>query len=438
MDVAPQLHATTGFSSNASHSYSTDDSWDLCFHSAASLGAINSIEGFILNHHIDVDQRNQDTWTALMYASYYGHEDIVTCLLQRGVQKNAANINGHTSLMLAAMCGHASIVTKLLERNCAIELRDTQGWTALFHATHTGYDHIVKLLLRNEAEVNCVEHKYGFTPLMIASKEGLEIIVDIFLERGADISLNSYAGETARSLAFIHGHMKVVALIDRHVHISAKDKVSELPFLTISPASDLKSLLEKIGLSKYYHVFEEQDIDLPIFLTLTDEDLKEIGIKLLGPRKKIFSAITRWQNKAVIGNSVECAYADRLAFGLKIANAKLALAQKEIDHLKSEHHKARKSHVSAQAYNQPCQNNLDSVITDFRMLNPYIKHLQHLLHEWHTNYLMRCDSSSFSDSMTFYSTSKNDTINYKADILFKEILECISTILSKYPPDTEQ
>ena len=42
---------------------------------------------------------------------------------------------------------------------------------------------------------------------------------------------------------------------------------------------DLRTLLEQLGLTKYMNVFEEQDVDLQVFLSLTDNDLKEIGIK---------------------------------------------------------------------------------------------------------------------------------------------------------------
>lgn len=41
---------------------------------------------------------------------------------------------------------------------------------------------------------------------------------------------------------------------------------------------DLAEFLEQIGCSKYLPLLEEQDIDLRIFLTLTENDLKEIGI----------------------------------------------------------------------------------------------------------------------------------------------------------------
>lgn len=45
------------------------------------------------------------------------------------------------------------------------------------------------------------------------------------------------------------------------------------------PHCDLRTLLSEIGLSKYASIFEEQDVDFDMFLTLTDNDLREIGIK---------------------------------------------------------------------------------------------------------------------------------------------------------------
>ncbi|XP_011715871.3 ankyrin repeat and SAM domain-containing protein 3 isoform X6 [Macaca nemestrina] len=80
-----------------------------------------------------------------------------------------------------------------------------------------------------------------------------------------------------------------------------------------SGPQDLATLLEQIGCLKYLQVFEEQDVDLRIFLTLTESDLKEIGITLFGPKRKMTSAIARWHSSARLpGDALELAYADRL------------------------------------------------------------------------------------------------------------------------------
>ncbi|XP_075035504.1 ankyrin repeat and SAM domain-containing protein 3 [Mixophyes fleayi] len=76
---------------------------------------------------------------------------------------------------------------------------------------------------------------------------------------------------------------------------------------------DLAELLEQIGCTKYLPIFQEQDVNLQIFLTLTETDLREVGITLFGPKRKMTSAIARWHSSArPPGGALEQAYADRL------------------------------------------------------------------------------------------------------------------------------
>ncbi|XP_051537982.1 ankyrin repeat and SAM domain-containing protein 3 [Myxocyprinus asiaticus] len=76
---------------------------------------------------------------------------------------------------------------------------------------------------------------------------------------------------------------------------------------------DLAEFLEQIGFCKYLPLLEEQDIDLRIFLTLTENDLKEVGITLFGPKRKMTSAIARWHSNArPPSDALEQAYADQL------------------------------------------------------------------------------------------------------------------------------
>ncbi|XP_078519159.1 ankyrin repeat and SAM domain-containing protein 3 isoform X1 [Lissotriton helveticus] len=76
---------------------------------------------------------------------------------------------------------------------------------------------------------------------------------------------------------------------------------------------DLTEFLDQIGCLKYLPVLESQDVDLRVFLTLTEADLKEVGISLFGPKRKMTSAIARWHSSArPPSDALEQAYADRL------------------------------------------------------------------------------------------------------------------------------
>ena len=49
--------------------------------------------------------------------------------------------------------------------------------------------------------------------------------------------------------------------------------------------------LQKLGLGQYAQSFAENDIDLPSFADLTDQDLEKIGVLSLGHRRKLLRAI---------------------------------------------------------------------------------------------------------------------------------------------------
>jgi len=60
---------------------------------------------------------------------------------------------------------------------------------------------------------------------------------------------------------------------------------------SLTQCVDLPEVFEYLGLSKYTDVFVQQEVDLQTFLSLTDGDLKELGITTFGPRRKMLLAI---------------------------------------------------------------------------------------------------------------------------------------------------
>ena len=58
----------------------------------------------------------------------------------------------------------------------------------------------------------------------------------------------------------------------------------------IHEADGIKDFLEGLNLSQYANLFHEQDIELDILPTITEEELQGIGVKTLGQRKKIINA----------------------------------------------------------------------------------------------------------------------------------------------------
>ncbi|XP_048870374.1 ankyrin repeat and SAM domain-containing protein 3 isoform X2 [Brienomyrus brachyistius] len=100
---------------------------------------------------------------------------------------------------------------------------------------------------------------------------------------------------------------------------------------------DLAEFLEQIGFSKYLPLLEEQDIDLRIFLTLTENDLKEVGITLFGPKRKMTSAIARWHSRArPPSDALEQAYADQLEAEMQEMAIQLHKRCEEVESLQAQ------------------------------------------------------------------------------------------------------
>lgn len=461
-----------------------DKELPLDLHTAASLGQYEVVQHCVRRRDVDLNQQNLGGWTPLMYASYIGHDAVVSLLLEAGVDVNCRTPIGLTPLMLAASCGNEKVAYFLIQQRAEMEARDARGWTALFHCTSAGHQRMLRFLLENGANADVKEPVYGFTPLMEAAASGHEIIVQHLLNHGVKVMEVDHNGDTARMLAARYGHSRIVSLLDSYrirgsrpqskgsAHqedLSSSDESSSTPYRprpqrktkgpsihdgpqalakitgsggahgrpgcappqgyvtfneldyeaagcdnlryrdVTSPINDgdvesngsskeegagrarssssdgvslntgvsseaslesnedsdpavetssrkhgkahskgrqrngdahanagpsncrvsnslpdpdiphytgpkdLAELLEQIGCSKYLSVFQEQDVNLRIFLTLTEPDLKEVGITLFGPKRKMTSAIARWHSSArPPGDALEQAYADRL------------------------------------------------------------------------------------------------------------------------------
>ena len=61
---------------------------------------------------------------------------------------------------------------------------------------------------------------------------------------------------------------------------------------------DIVVWLRSLGLGKYEAAFRDNDIDETVLPSLTDENLKELGVASLGHRVKLLDAIAALRNDA--------------------------------------------------------------------------------------------------------------------------------------------
>lgn len=99
-------------------------------------------------------------------------------------------------------------------------------------------------------------------------------------------------GRTVES-ASLHKQLQKVNSFDSEA--SKSPQIQTNGILPMKPT--IASFLQDLKLTKYISLFDEQDVDFDTLLTLKESDLKEIGISLFGPRRKILTALSRWKEE---------------------------------------------------------------------------------------------------------------------------------------------
>lgn len=121
---------------------------------------------------------NNDSKTALGYACYYGHFDIVKFLLESG-----AYIRDDMAILYAAQYGHSNIVEYLIEYAVKSKNYDTGlTWSVLYENIQV----IKELIENNKVDVS----SNNSIALVCAAIKGNLEIIKMLVENGADIHVN--------------------------------------------------------------------------------------------------------------------------------------------------------------------------------------------------------------------------------------------------------
>lgn len=112
---------------------------------AAGAGDLTRVNSLIAVK-ADVNAKDRDDRTALMYASRKGRVEVVRALLAAKADVNAKDKDGSTALMWASVGGHVEVVRALLAAKADVNTKNNNGITALMLAQKGGHVEVVKLL----------------------------------------------------------------------------------------------------------------------------------------------------------------------------------------------------------------------------------------------------------------------------------------------------
>lgn len=152
----------------------------------------------------------------LLLGSENGNIAQVRYALERGADINARNNNGVSALIWAANNGHVGVVQLLLQHGANINEFSNNYRTSLMWACYWGHDKVVEFLLEKGALYKIYDDD-GMTPLMAAAFSGNRYLVDVLLEKpGIAITETNLWNGTALSIAKAHGHKEVVEVLESY------------------------------------------------------------------------------------------------------------------------------------------------------------------------------------------------------------------------------
>ena len=120
---------------------------------AVEAGQEDKVEELLKQEDIDVNERAEAGWTALLYAAAQGYPRIAQLLLDAGANPDMGNVHGITPLIYGARYGNIEICRLLLEYGANPDLQDVYGMTALMVATRLGYAGVAEMLLKAGASI---------------------------------------------------------------------------------------------------------------------------------------------------------------------------------------------------------------------------------------------------------------------------------------------
>uniref|UniRef100_A0A8C2X8N2 Ankyrin repeat domain 28 n=1 Tax=Cyclopterus lumpus TaxID=8103 RepID=A0A8C2X8N2_CYCLU len=143
----------------------------------------------LLNKGANVEAKDKWGRTALHRGAVTGHEECVEALLQHSATFLVRDCKGRTPVHLSAACGHIGVLGGLLHAAQSVEtlpvLTDNQGYTPL----HWGHETSALLVLEKITDRNLINATNAAlqTPLHVAARNGLTVVVQELLAKGASV-----------------------------------------------------------------------------------------------------------------------------------------------------------------------------------------------------------------------------------------------------------
>ncbi|XP_072910800.1 B-cell lymphoma 3 protein homolog isoform X1 [Hemitrygon akajei] len=200
-----------------------DEDGDTPLHIAVAQGDVHMVQRLV--HLLLVGKKSLDIYnnlrqTPLHLAVITRHAGLTAVLVTGGASPVLLDRNGQSAIHLACEHRCLSCLRSLLGqaqgkgRGAAdLDIRNYEGYTPLHIAVNNQDHEILTFLLDQGADIDAVDIKSGRTALIHAVENDCRDLVQLLLEHGASVNLQTYSGNTALHSASGRGLMDIVKVL---------------------------------------------------------------------------------------------------------------------------------------------------------------------------------------------------------------------------------
>jgi len=200
------------------------------------------------------DLRDAARWTALHFMADKGDASTVQALLRARAEIDAKTSKKETPLALAARNGHSNVAKILLDENASVDERTECGDTPLILATTHNHTSVAEILLDGKANIHARLPSNNKDSLAIASVNGYAKMVELLLDRGAQIEGVGWNGATPLGEATWAGRVETTRLlVKRGANMEARQAQGQTPlhYAMATHKYDVVRLLLEMGADKH-------------------------------------------------------------------------------------------------------------------------------------------------------------------------------------------
>ena len=167
----------------------------------------------IKTHKSEIDDKDVDGYTALVWASRRGNGKAIQFLVHAGADVLSPTHSGESALHYAARYSNIQAVKALLEAGADTRQVNREGLSPLHFAAESTRDvGVIDCLISAGAELNAMTNR-GMSPLHVCALSNRVAVAKSLLDKGAEINIISKNGESALLLSVYRNADDVTQLL---------------------------------------------------------------------------------------------------------------------------------------------------------------------------------------------------------------------------------